>query len=628
MGGKFSPYAVIRQIHWLEEIACGDPTDPDNPFRYDEVRLNCPGSPAFDPSQPTVIKWNSKEGCIACAVVTYVDDARGAGPSANAAFLARDRLGKKIQSAGAQDAIRKAGFPSQAPQAWIGGNVVVTPDAIMTFITQEKWDKSKGILRAVLEELEASSDDRPRVVYKALEKKTGFLSHVALTYKDFRPFLRGFYLTLNSWRPGFQDWELSEEGVEEVCNRVEDTVLAAEFGTKDTGRDGKDPPTETVRASGRLAADVRALMALTDKEFPTVKQVRHREARILFYGFTDASGTGGGASFTNAYEESNLTYRVSVWTAEQSLESSNWREFTKLVEALEEEAKAGQLKDALVFMFTDNSTVEAAIYSGSSSSVRLHALVVRFLALQMLHNCSVEVYHVAGTRMIAQGTDGISRGALNEGVMDGKPMLSFLPLHLNALERSCKVRDWLLTWLPGDPIFLEPMDWFQRGHGIVRWAKNTDGSSIPVFAETSVLVWTPPPYAADVAIAEFRKAVHKRPTHTHAFICPRLCHPRWRRHFYRACDAVVEIPAGTPGWPTEMYELLLIGLIFPFLRVRPWQLRGTPRMFELARSVRQVCKDDGMDPGPLLREFCELCLRVQFMPSELVRRVLYFGTKP
>jgi hypothetical protein len=200
-------------------------------------------------------------------------------------------------------------------------------------------------------------------------------------------------------------------------------------------------------------------------------------------------------------------------------------------------------------MFTDNSTVEAAIHSGRSTSPRLRALVIRFLALQTLHECSIEVIHVAGTRMIAQGTDGISRGALNEGVMNGESMMSFIPIHLSATARSPLLQDWLRSWLPGSPRFLEPLDWFQLGHGIAGYGRNFEQSVVPVLCEPGQFVWTPPPYAADMVVAELRKSRLKRAQHLHAFVCPRLCAPMWRRHFFKVAT-----------WSLKFLPALLFGL--------------------------------------------------------------------
>ncbi len=106
-----------------------------------------------------------------------------------------------------------------------------------------------------------------------------------------------------------------------------------------------------------------------------------------------------------------------MWGAKDDPELSNWKEFTNIVESLEEEAKLGHLVNAEVVMFTDDSTVEACATKGSSSSPKLLALVVRLFALTSKVGIKVNVVHVAGTRMIAQGTDGVSRGYLGQGVI-------------------------------------------------------------------------------------------------------------------------------------------------------------------------------------------------------------------
>ena len=76
--------------------------------------------------------------------------------------------------------------------------------------------------------------------------------------------------------------------------------------------------------------------------------------------------------------------------------------------------------------------------------------------------------------MIAQGGDGLSRGALNEGVMRGDDYLSFIPFHLSALEREPKLVNWINTLTKGkrhETTFLSPGDWYERGHDIARWSK-------------------------------------------------------------------------------------------------------------------------------------------------------------
>jgi hypothetical protein len=63
--------------------------------------------------------------------------------------------------------------------------------------------------------------------------------------------------------------------------------------------------------------------------------------------------------------------------------SSNFREFENVVDTLREEAKAGNLKDALIILCTDSSTVESALVKGNSSSKKLFILTLEVRQLEM-----------------------------------------------------------------------------------------------------------------------------------------------------------------------------------------------------------------------------------------------------
>ena len=55
----------------------------------------------------------------------------------------------------------------------------------------------------------------------------------------------------------------------------------------------------------------------------------------------------------------------------------------------------------------------------------------------------MHVIHVAGTRMIAQGTDGLSRGIPMEGVMTGVDMLFFVDISKGAFERHLPLLEFV-----------------------------------------------------------------------------------------------------------------------------------------------------------------------------------------
>ncbi len=178
----------------------------------------------------------------------------------------------------------------------------------------------------------------------------------------------------------------------------------------------------------------------------------------VFYGFGDASGKQFRATLSQNYNcrgrlvkgtkgQNGIRFRIGLWLAEEEEESSNYKERKNLVDTVEEEAKAGRLKNCKFFLFVDNSTAESCFfYRGGSKSRHLHALVLALPSLEMMHGMVIHVIHVSGKRMTAQGTDGYSRGSLMEGVMAGQDMLSFINLAHTAIERHPPLLDWVRSW--------------------------------------------------------------------------------------------------------------------------------------------------------------------------------------
>ena len=123
--------------------------------------------------------------------------------------------------------------------------------------------------------------------------------------------------------------------------------------------------------------------------------------------------------------------------------------------------------------------------------------------------CKLEIIHVAGTRMIDQRTDGLSRGDMYEGVMSGSSMLSFIPLHLSASERSPQVIDWVKSWVSDEGKktveVLSPEGWFTRGHdhhGAGR--RNLDGYWMPEY-KARILFGSPHLGSPDLRLSNFAK---------------------------------------------------------------------------------------------------------------------------
>ena len=55
----------------------------------------------------------------------------------------------------------------------------------------------------------------------------------------------------------------------------------------------------------------------------------------------------------------------------------------------------------------------------------------------------LHVRHVSGSRMVIQGTDGLSKGAMNAFGINSLVLRKHVPLHLTALERSSGLKEWI-----------------------------------------------------------------------------------------------------------------------------------------------------------------------------------------
>jgi hypothetical protein len=626
MGFRPSPYYAVRFYYWAEELARGDRLAPSNPLRWDEIRLNLPSSYTHNPTLPRVMKWDNLIDNIAGDVVAFVDDLRTSGVDEERAWAIGRRMAATFQYLGIQDAPRKRRPPMRITGAWAGTLFAATATNIEKFLSQSKWNRGRDDVTACLEKLESdTTEGGPFLNHKKLEQDTGFLCHIAMTYPQIMAYLKGSYLTLSEHLPnrGKDGWKQTDrQWVAYVHQQLSDGTMSleqADYALRPPDFDSSSVPL-MARAVPRLIWDMRALKEFFSCTTAPRVCVRSTMLFILKYGFVDASGCGVGATITTP---SGLRFREGVWGVDSSDESSNWREYTNLVEFLENEAALGNLEGATVYLCTDNSVAEAAANKNNSTSEKLFKLTVRLRKIEMHHGARIIVTHVSGERMKHQGTDGISRGQPKEGVAMGHNMLSYIPFDESALDRSPKLKGWLESWIPGDVEFLDPTGWFVRGHDIIGGATNDSGFYIPQ-TKSGNYVWTPPPAAAEVALEQLRQARIKRQASLHVFVCPRLMTCEWIKQLWKASDLVFEVPIKCDWWPFEMFEPLTIGILFPFVPHSPWQLRGTPKMFYVARELRRLFKETELAPGNFLRQLLLDCQRLQSVSKDVVWKMLHF----
>jgi len=244
--------------------------------------------------------------------------------------------------------------------------------------------------------------------------------------------------------------------------------------------EGSTKAPQLVKWVPRFPSDVDALLELFASDSPPRRQIRPTKTASAVYQFGDASGQGYGSSLMIG---DAIFYRHGQWNESHSHESSNYRELANLIYAIEDAYNKQLLNDVELFFFTDNTTAESVFYKGTSTSERLFNLILRLRKIQMTGCMILHIIHVAGKRMIAQGTDGLSHGITCAGVMEGQDHQFYVPLHLSALERQGEsLLQWVSSWFVEQAVWLDPKGWYTSGH------------------LSSQCVWSPPPAATDAAL--------------------------------------------------------------------------------------------------------------------------------
>jgi polyhydroxyalkanoate synthesis regulator phasin len=357
------------------------------------------------------VKWDEALNTIAGNLLGFVDDLRASGYSMEEAWAVARQVASQLQYLGIQDAPRKRRPPSQTPGAWAGSVFSTKAGKVTKSVTQEKWTKAQLMIKELLDE--ADGDENYEFSYKPLEQIRGFLCHMAMTYETITPFLEGLPLTLASFLPqrDKEGWKMSDQKwLDHIRELVKEGKMTAQEGDQavNTERDAQipennweifiqekldqnqisedeaqaaldvashagNPLPNRITGIMRFFQDLEALRKLLGSDAPTKVDVRARLIITILYGFADASGRGFGSTVLGA---NRTHYRIGIWDPDTEDESSNFREFENVVETLEEEAKEGHLRGAVIHLCTDNSTVEAALYKGNSSSWKLFDLVL------------------------------------------------------------------------------------------------------------------------------------------------------------------------------------------------------------------------------------------------------------
>jgi hypothetical protein len=233
----------------------------------------------------------------------------------------------------------------------------------------------------------------------------------------------------------------------------------------------------------RLKQDLEVLLNFMSSEKSPKVPVRPTGAAVCLYMFGNASGSGLGVLLWVAREGTVYTAHDS-WTEDTSNKSSNFRELYNLVLKIEELVKNRTIKQGSeIFVSTDNFVAEHAFHNGLAKSRLLHELMVRLRKLEMDGYIFIRFIWKAGTCMIWQGTDGLSRGDLTARVMAGEHFLNYVPLNKTAFQCQALLQEWISSALLGE-------HW--AGLSVEGWYSEAqmDGQ----------FIWAPAPAIADVAV--------------------------------------------------------------------------------------------------------------------------------
>ena len=479
------------------------------------------------------------------------------------------RVALYLQYLGIQDAARKRRV-DEGP--WAGGIYETLHKKVTKTVTQDKWLKARKLISDLNKDI--SGDFSKPLLYKKLEQIRGFLCHLAMVYDSMFPYLKGFHLTVARHLPHRDEegWKIAKlEWIGHLENKIEDgkytrgqvEIILVE------GRDGLTTPPLWVVPVPRFSSCLEVLTKNFEEELPPIVTVRSTTCQVIVYGFVDASGSGFGSTLL---VKGHIEYRIGTWSSKEDTNTSNWREFENLVCEVEQAGLKGGLKDSTVIIATDNQVVESTLYEGNSSSIKLYNLVVRMKLVELKYGIQLCITHVSGKRMQSQGIDGVSRGSLKTGVAAGKEMIEYCPWGKDPIEEGPKLKPWIKSWAGEDTIFLNPKDWYLRGHDLHGGDYNEKKVWIPK-VKKGTYVWSPPAAAVGPCLEELRKARMKRQQSRHIVIIHKLMTPIWLKQINKAADCIFVIPACHSFWPATNFEPLYVAILFPYLDYMPFELK-------------------------------------------------------
>ena len=114
---------------------------------------------------------------------------------------------------------------------------------------------------------------------------------------------------------------------------------------------------------------------------------------------------------------------------------------------------------------TDSKAADRIWNKGGSTDKELYEIMLEMQEIALERQFLIHLIHVAGSRIIRCGVDGISCGNLQLENLDGGIYLH-LSVNRDPISRSTTLLTWIQSWISDPFLLAEPSDWFSRAQQI------------------------------------------------------------------------------------------------------------------------------------------------------------------
>jgi len=211
----------------------------------------------------------------------YMDDFSTTGPSQEECWQGAEQVGSRLSWFGFQNASKKRTEASQLQGPWAGTILHTDGVDVMALVDQKKWEKTQNWVAW----LQSYTEEGKPLPHKELERCRGFLIYVSRTYKAMIPYLRGLYLTLESWRDWRNEdgWKLPLREIKTLIEAMGDHAPLPVLFKDLPLRNGKC--IDIVKAAPRLRRDdVEAMSKLVSAKIAPKVVRRSRKVVSAHYG--------------------------------------------------------------------------------------------------------------------------------------------------------------------------------------------------------------------------------------------------------------------------------------------------------------------------------------------------------